>query len=110
MVVEALFAVETALLVASAAIVVYPLVTHRENVIHSTAALVLAASLLLLTGGTVATFYLSLPAIGNAGLVASTVAFAASQWLFCREFVRTDVEEPFTFEERPGGFEDARRE
>lgn len=110
MVVDVVFALESALLVAAAAIVVYPLVTHGENVMHSTAALTLAASLLLLTVGTIAGAYLNRPLVANGSLLASTASFAASQWLFCREFIRTDADEPFTFEERPGGFEDARRE
>ena len=110
MVVQLGFAVETAILVAAAGIVLYPLFTHRENVAHSTAAIALATSLLLLTAGSVALVFLSVPTIANACMLGATLVFAWSQWLFCREFVLRDDELPFTFEERSGGFEDARSE
>lgn len=110
MVVDLVYAAETVTLVVAAGIVLYPLVTHPANVLHSTAVIALAASLLLLTVGTVALVALSAPAIANGFMVAATLSFAWSQWLLCREFAVPDAHDPFTFEEHSGGFEDARRE
>lgn len=110
MVADLVFAAEALVLVAAAAIVLYPHLTHPANVLHSTAAITLAASLLLLTAGTVAMAGLAAAIVADVLFLAATLSFAWSQWLFCREFVVREPEDPFTFEERSGGFESAGRE
>lgn len=87
---RAFLAAQTVLLVVLSLGLLYPVVAHAQNVMHTRAVVLLAASLLVFTGSSVVEQFVAIPALAEGLHALADLAVAAALWLFAREFIRID--------------------
>lgn len=103
---DALFLVETGALVVLSAVLLYLVVAYARNVMHRTAVVLLAATLLIYTASAIVEHVFGLPVVGEAIHLASDLTFLGAFWLFAREFIATDTARFEPAESAPeGGFD-----
>lgn len=81
---------QTAVLVAVSLAILYPVVAYARTLLYTGAVTMLAASLLVFTGGSIVEEGLGLIAASEGLYLLSALCFAGAVWLFAREFVRID--------------------
>ncbi|MFW5934399.1 MAG: hypothetical protein ACOCQL_00955 [Halolamina sp.] len=104
-------AVQTAVLVAVSLAILYPVVAYARTLLHTEAVVLLAASVLVFTAGSLFEEGLGMTTVSEGTYLLSCLLFAGSVWLFAREFVRLgepsfhadDGPTAGEFERSPGG-------
>ena len=94
---ETFLLAQTVVLVLLSLFILYPVVAHAQNVMHTDAIVLLAVSLLVFTASSLVEELLGLVVIAELIHTVSDVTFVSAIWLFAREFVGRD-----------GGFDDDR--
>ena len=109
-----LFVAQTATLVVTSLLLVYPVVAYARNVAYTRGLALLSAALFVLTATYVATFFYDLPVVSSLLDLLGATLVALGTWEFARPFVRTgdDVDPtagnvPADSERATGGFERA---
>ncbi|NHX35068.1 MULTISPECIES: hypothetical protein [Halolamina] len=81
-------AAQTAVLVVVSLAILYPVVAYARTLLYTDAVSLLAASVLVFTAGSVLEEGLGMTTASEGTYLFSCLCFAASVWLFAREFVR----------------------
>lgn len=108
-----LYVAQTATLIITSLLLVYPVVAYARNVAYTRGLVLLSAALFVLTGTYVATFFYHFPVVSSGLDLLGATLVALGTWEFARPFVHTDDDDPTAAnvptdsERTTGGFERA---